>query len=199
MKYSVDGVPRDDRPRPGQCLRTFLREHGTNSVKKGCDAGDCGACSVLVDGHPTHSCIFPAHRIGGHDVVTAAGLGTPEKLHPVQQAFVDSGGFQCGFCTAGMVVTTSALSVEQKSDLACSMKGNLCRCTGYRSIRDALAGTSNTETAKIGGAQGRSIAAPASARIVTGTEQYTMDFSRVRSRSTCFTSQYSAVRTHTHT
>lgn len=177
MKYSVDGVPRDDRPRPGQCLRTFLREHGTNSVKKGCDAGDCGACSVLVDGHPTHSCIFPAHRIGGHDVVTAAGLGTPEKLHPVQQAFVDAGGFQCGFCTAGMVVTTSALSVEQKSDLACSMKGNLCRCTGYRSIRDALAGTSNTETAKIGGAQGRSIAAPASARIVTGTEQYTMDFS----------------------
>ncbi|GAA3177118.1 hypothetical protein GCM10020255_068890 [Rhodococcus baikonurensis] len=90
---------------------------------------------------------------------------------------MDAGGFQCGFCTAGMVVTTSALSVEQKSDLACSMKGNLCRCTGYRSIRDALAGTSNTETAKIGGAQGRSIAAPASARIVTGTEQYTMDFS----------------------
>ncbi len=61
-------------------------------------------------------------------------LGTPEKLHPIQQAFVDAGGFQCGFCTAGMVVTASALSVEQKSDLACSMKGNLCRCTGYRSI-----------------------------------------------------------------
>lgn len=118
MKYSVDGVPRDDQPRPGQCLRTFLREHGANSVKKGCDAGDCGACSVLVDGHPTHSCIFPAHRIDGRDVVTASGLGTPEKLHPIQQAFVDAGGFQCGFCTAGMVVTASALSVEQKNPIS---------------------------------------------------------------------------------
>jgi putative selenate reductase molybdopterin-binding subunit len=175
MKYSVDGVARDDEPRPGQCLRTFLREHGVMSVKKGCDAGDCGACSVLLDGTPTHSCIFPAHRIDGHEIVTATGLGTEDDLHPVQQAFVDAGGFQCGFCTAGMVVTASALTPAQKENLPASMKGNLCRCTGYRSIRDALAGAKNVEDADRSVAQGRSIAAPASSRIVTGTEPFTLD------------------------
>jgi putative selenate reductase molybdopterin-binding subunit len=160
-------------PRPGQCLRTFLREQGHFDVKKGCDAGDCGACSVLVDGAAVHSCVYPAVRAAGRAVTTVAGLGTPDDLHPMQHRFVEAAGFQCGFCTAGMVTTASTLRAEQFADLPAHLKGNLCRCTGYRAISDALAGTVNIE--KPAGA-GRSIGAPAAVAVVTGTEPYTMDF-----------------------
>nr|WP_157517164.1 molybdopterin cofactor-binding domain-containing protein [Mycobacterium sp. MS1601] len=163
-------------PRPGQCLRTFLRDCGHFEVKKGCDAGDCGACSVLVDGHPVHSCVFPAFRADECDVTTVAGLGTPEDLHPVQRKFLEAAGFQCGFCTAGMITTASALSEAQLADLPRSLKGNLCRCTGYRTITDAVDGRANTEKPAQGADVGRSLGAPAGARVVTGTEQYTMDF-----------------------
>ena len=171
-RYVVNGRPIDDEPRPGQCLRTFLREHGHFEVKKGCDAGDCGACSVLVDGAPVHSCVFPAFRAAHRDVTTGAGLGTPAELHPVQRQFVEAAGFQCGFCTAGMVTTASTLTDEQRRELPEHLKGNLCRCTGYRAITDALSGTVNTKSV---GRVGDSVAAPAATRVVTGTEQYTMD------------------------
>ena len=170
---SINGAEHPDAPRPGQCLRTYLREHGHFEVKKGCDAGDCGACSVLVDGQPTHSCIFPAFRARGHEVTTVAGLGTPQDLHPLQRRFVEAGGFQCGFCTAGMIVTASALTDD---DLTEQLKGNLCRCTGYRSITDALAGKTNTEKPAQSADVGRSVSPPAAMRVVTGTERYTMDF-----------------------
>ena len=175
MTIIVNGEALQDDPWPGQCLRTFLREHGHLEVKKGCDAGDCGACSVLVDGSAVHSCVFPAFRAAGHTVTTVAGLGTPDDMHPMQRRFVEAAGFQCGFCTAGMVTTASTLSEEQLTDLPQQLKGNLCRCTGYRSITDALAGRANTE--KSGGTSdaGRSIGAPAGVRVATGTEQYTMD------------------------
>src|SRR5690242_14979436 len=145
MTLHVDGQRVDVEPRPGQVLRTLLREQGFHGVKKGCDAGDCGACSVLVDGAPVHSCVFPAFRAAHHPVTTVAGLGTPDELHPVQRTFVDAAGFQCGFCTAGMVTTASTLTDEQRGSLTEALKGNLCRCTGYRAITDALSGTVNAK------------------------------------------------------
>ncbi|KAA0098150.1 aldehyde oxidase [Mycolicibacterium sp. P1-18] len=169
---TVNGEALQGDPWPGQCLRTYLRDHGHFEVKKGCDGGDCGACSVLVDGAPVHSCIYPAFRAAGRDVTTVAGLGTPDRPHPLQRQFVEAAGFQCGFCTAGMITTASSLTSGQLADLPQNLKGNLCRCTGYRSITDALAGSVNTK--KAGGA-GDSVGAPAGMRVVTGTEQYTMD------------------------
>lgn len=174
MTFSINGTAYHDDPRPGQCLRTYLRDHGHFEVKKGCDAGDCGACTVLVDGEAVHSCIFPAFRAQNRSVTTVCGLGTPEDLHPVQRRFVDAAGFQCGFCTAGMVTTAATLTDPQVQDLPIQLKGNLCRCTGYRAITDAIAGTVNTDKST-GSDVGRSIGAPAGPRIVTGTEQYTMD------------------------
>ena len=170
VRFTVNGQPRDTGDTTGRVLRTVLRDLDHFEVKKGCDAGDCGACSVLVDGEPVHSCIYPAHRLEGVAVTTVAGLGTPEHPHPLQQSFVDAGGFQCGFCTAGMIVTASTL--EPGDDLAVKLKGNLCRCTGYRSIEDAICGVANTVE---GGAVGSSAKAPAGMRVVTGTEAYTLD------------------------
>ncbi len=175
VRVTVDGAELLLSSDPGQVLRSALREAGVHSAKKGCDAGDCGACSVLLDGSPVHSCLVPMHRVEGRTVTTAAGLGTPDAPHPVQQAFVDAGAYQCGFCTAGMVVTASALDETQLADLPRALKGNLCRCTGYRSIADALAQVRNTETADAGAAVGRSVAPPAAMRIVTGREAYTLD------------------------
>jgi putative selenate reductase molybdopterin-binding subunit len=175
IHITVDGEPLELEPRPGQVLRTVLRDAGITAVKKGCDAGDCGACSVLVDGSAVHSCIFPAHRLDGREITTVEGLGSESAPHPMQTAFVDAAALQCGFCTAGMIVTASALDDSELDELPRMLKGNLCRCTGYRSIHDALHAVRNVEQPEAGQAATRSVRAPAAWRVVTGREEYTLD------------------------
>ncbi|MEU0496827.1 molybdopterin cofactor-binding domain-containing protein [Mycobacterium sp. NPDC006124] len=175
MSYTVNGRVFDAEPQPGQCLRTFVRSLGVYGVKKGCDAGDCGACTVWLDGKPVHSCITPAFRADGSEVTTIEGLGTPENLHPMQEQFRRAPGFQCGFCTAGMIMTAATFTDEQKEDLPRALKGNLCRCTGYRAIEDAVKGVGAIEEPAPGQAVGTSVGAPAATEVVTGTAEFTMD------------------------
>jgi len=175
MSYLINGVEVTESPTPGQCLRTFLRQTGHFGVKKGCDAGDCGACTVLLDGDPIHSCLVPAYRAAGRAVTTIEGLSKEETSHPMQQAFLDAQAFQCGFCTAGMILTCASLNQEQLREPGVALKGNLCRCTGYRSIADALDGRHNTEPAEAGAAFGRSLPAPAGPLVVRGAARYTFD------------------------
>jgi putative selenate reductase molybdopterin-binding subunit len=135
VSFLINGKRHEATPRPGQCLRTFLREVGCLGVKKGCDAGDCGACTVHLDGKPVHSCLVPAYRAEEAEITTIEGLGSPEELHSMQTAFLDAQGFQCGFCTAGLIMTAVALNQGQRRDFAISIEGQflpLYRLPGYR-------------------------------------------------------------------
>lgn len=176
MNLRLNGKAYSATPAPGQCLRTFVRDLGCYGVKKGCDGGDCGACTVWVDEKPVHSCLYPAFRAEGRSVTTIEGLAEPDgTLHPMQQAFLDAQGFQCGYCAAGMIMTGATLTDEQKQDLHQSLKGNLCRCTGYGSIRDAFAGKKNVAPDAAGKSKGESVPNPFAHDIVTGHARYTTD------------------------
>jgi len=123
-----------------QVLRENLKLTGT---KHGCSVGDCGSCTVLMDGQPVNSCLVLAVEAEGREIRTIEGLAEGGKLHPVQQAFVDKGGIQCGFCSPGMILTAKALLDKNpsptESEIREAISGNLCRCTGYQKIVEAIA------------------------------------------------------------
>jgi len=124
-------------------LLDLLREQlGLTGTKSGCNQGDCGACTVLIDGRPVNSCLVLAAEVEGREVTTIEGLGRDGALHPVQQAFIDLNAVQCGFCTPGMILTAVALLNENPSpteeEIRLFLAGNLCRCTGYSKIVQAI-------------------------------------------------------------
>jgi len=124
-------------------LLEVLRDRlGAHEVKNGCGQGDCGACTVLLDGKAVNSCLTLAVQADGREVTTIKGLGTPDHPHPLQESFVEHGAIQCGFCTPGMVLAAKALLDENptpsRDEIREGISGNLCRCTGYTKIVDAI-------------------------------------------------------------
>ena len=142
VKLVVNGEEKTLSVTGGEVLTDALRKSGYASVKRGCGTGDCGSCTVLLDGEPVRSCMVPAAQLAGRRVETVEGLSAGGQLHPVQQAFVDHAAMQCGFCTSGMVLATTAL-LEQKpsateEEIRHFLRGNICRCTGYVKILEAV-------------------------------------------------------------
>lgn len=128
---------------PMATLLDVLREQlGLTGTKKGCDVGDCGACTVLMDGKAILSCLTPVLQAAGKEITTVEGLADEGKLHPLQEAFIECGAVQCGFCTPGMLLSAKALLDQNPSTtreaVRVAISGNLCRCTGYRKIIDAI-------------------------------------------------------------
>ncbi|WP_421655272.1 molybdopterin-dependent oxidoreductase [Leptothermofonsia sp. ETS-13] len=123
---------------PGTSLLSLLRQNGWVGVHRVCETGDCGACTVWMDGTPVHSCLYPAMRAEGHTITTIEGLAQDGQLSSMQQAFLEKQGFQCGFCTPGMVMSAEKVKFEGESDLRLAMRGNLCRCTGYQAIVESI-------------------------------------------------------------
>ena len=123
-------------------LETLRYALGLTGSKQGCDKGDCGACTVLLDGEPILSCITPAWEAEGRDVRTVEGIAAPGALHPLQDAFDITGGAQCGFCTPGMLMSAVALlernAAPTRDEIREALSGNLCRCTGYTKIYEAV-------------------------------------------------------------
>jgi carbon-monoxide dehydrogenase small subunit len=143
VQFTINGQPVEAVVEPNRTLLQFLREDlGLTGTKHGCGLGDCGACTVILDGQPVNSCLVLAIQANGGEVLTIEGLAENGKLHPIQQAFVDKGAIQCGFCTPGMILSAKALldanpkPTEQEIRMAIS--GNLCRCTGYQKIVEAI-------------------------------------------------------------
>jgi len=139
----VNGEPVRRRVPPLATLMDFLRDElELTGTKYGCGEGECGACSVLLDGKVVNSCLVLALECEGSKVLTVEGLNTGDELHPIQKAFVDHGAIQCGFCTPGMIMATYALLQANPSptehEIRRALEGNLCRCTGYRKIIDAV-------------------------------------------------------------
>jgi len=143
LKLNVNGSERQVGASEGEPLLWVLRNKlGLTGTKYGCGEGQCGACTVLLDGRPTRSCLTPASAVAGAKITTVEGLEHFGKLTPVQEAFLEEGAFQCGYCTSGMVLAATALLTEHphpsENEMVEAMDGNVCRCGTYPRIREAI-------------------------------------------------------------
>jgi aerobic carbon-monoxide dehydrogenase small subunit len=143
IRLVVNGTPRTASAEPRRLLSDFLRHDlGLTGTHVGCEHGVCGCCTVLLDGEPVRSCLMFAVTAADHEVTTVEGLGTPEDMSPVQRAFAECHGLQCGFCTPGFLCTVTALLRENprptEDEVVEGVAGNLCRCTGYQNIVKAV-------------------------------------------------------------
>lgn len=143
VRFRLNGQPVSAPCEAPRILLDLLREDlGLTGTKRGCDLGTCGCCTVLLDGRPTLSCLTLARLVEGREVTTIEGVTPAQGLSPVQRAFVEHGGTQCGFCTPGFVMTATALLRERpaptRDEIERAISGNLCRCTGYTKIVEAI-------------------------------------------------------------
>lgn len=143
LEFRVNGEPYEVAVNPWRTLLEVLREDlGLTGTKQGCDTGDCGTCTVILDGKSVLSCLVLAVEAQGKDVLTIEGLAKEGKLHPIQNAFIQKGAIQCGFCTPGMILSAKALLEENphptEHEIKLGISGNLCRCTGYVKIVEAI-------------------------------------------------------------
>lgn len=143
IQLLVNGESVEAAVESNQTLLQFLRDDlGLTGTKHGCGLGDCGACTVILDGRPVNACLVLAVQARGRQVLTIEGLAENGNLHPIQQAFVDKGAIQCGFCSPGMILSAKALLDENpkptEEEIRTAISGNLCRCTGYQKIVEAI-------------------------------------------------------------
>ena len=143
ITFQLNGATTEVLVAPNQTLVGMLREDlGLTGTKYGCGEGDCGACTVLLDDQPVNSCLVLAAQVDGRKVTTIEGLADGDKLHPLQNAFIEKGAIQCGFCTPGMILSAKALLDNNPDptelDIRTAISGNLCRCTGYQKIVEAI-------------------------------------------------------------
>jgi len=143
VTFKLNGKATALAAEPLTTLRTALREHvHLHATKAGCGQGGCGRCTVLVNGEPALSCLLPLALVEGQSVTTLEGIGSPGHLHPLQQAFHDHFAAQCGYCTSGMILAAKALLDQNprpsREEIAAALSGNLCRCTGYVPIIEAV-------------------------------------------------------------
>jgi carbon-monoxide dehydrogenase small subunit len=143
LALTVNGIRHEQAVEPRLLLSDFLRHDlGLSGTHVACEHGVCGACTILLDGEPVRSCLIFAVQAHGHSVTTVEGLGTIDQLHPVQEAFRQAHGVQCGFCTPGILTTVVAFLAENsdpsEEEIREALSGNLCRCTGYQHIVDAV-------------------------------------------------------------
>lgn len=184
FSFQVNHTPHSATCAPGTSLLTLLHQQGYRGVHRVCETGDCGSCTVWVDGEAVHSCIYPARRAEGRSLTTIEGLGN-EALTPMQQAFLDQQGFQCGYCTPGMIMTAEKMAAETPEAIRRAMDGNLCRCTGYEAIVDSITTGKRWQTEGCPSAPpeppaqsvGESIPKQDGPDLVTGKPVYTADWS----------------------